>query len=99
MELIKLREHEEIVSTAAEWFHQKWGVPLEAYRESMEACIADKEAVPQWYLALEGDKIVGTRIGIHEKTEIWREMYDLQRTSHRVKTGFSSRKIEVRVYI
>lgn len=59
MELIKLREHEEIVSTAAEWFHQKWGVPLEAYRESMEACIADKEAVPQWYLALEGDKIVG----------------------------------------
>lgn len=59
MKLIKLREHEEKLSTAAEWFHEKWGVPLEAYRESMEACIADKEAVPQWYLALEGDKIVG----------------------------------------
>lgn len=59
MELIKLREHKEFMTAAAEWFHQKWGVPLEAYRESMEACIADKEAVPQWYLALEGDKIVG----------------------------------------
>lgn len=45
------------------------------------------------------DRGVGTRIGIHEKTEIWREMYDLQRTSHRVKTGFSGRKIEIRIYI
>ena len=42
---------------------------------------------------------VGTQIGIHEKTEIWREMYVLQRTSHRKKGGFESREIEVRVYI
>ena len=44
---------------AAAWFHQKWGVPLEAYRESMGECLAGNGPVPQWYLALEGDRIVG----------------------------------------
>ena len=42
---------------------------------------------------------MGRRIGIHEKTEIWCEMYVLRRLSNRTKKGFESRKIEVRVYI
>ena len=45
------------------------------------------------------DGWLGTRIGIHERTEIWREIYELQRTSSRAKKGFEGRKIEVRVYI
>ena len=58
-EIIRLREHSELASIAAEWFHQKWGIPVEAYSESMEACISDKSAVPQWYLAIEDDSMVG----------------------------------------
>lgn len=54
-----LRARPELLETAARWFHEKWQVPLEAYRESMSACIARADCVPQWYLALAGDRIVG----------------------------------------
>ncbi|MBD5545645.1 MAG: GNAT family N-acetyltransferase [Lachnospiraceae bacterium] len=59
MEIVKLREHSELASMAAEWFHQKWGIPLEAYKESIDACINTKETIPQWYLAFQNDTIVG----------------------------------------
>lgn len=57
--LVPLRDRPDMLQRAAAWFHQKWSVPLEAYRESMEDCLAGKSPVPQWYLALEGDRIVG----------------------------------------
>lgn len=59
IEMVKVREHKELVFKAAEWFHQKWGIPVEAYTESMEACINKQEAVPQWYLVMNGDTIIG----------------------------------------
>ncbi len=34
---ITLREKPEWMKPAAEWFHNKWGVPTEAYLECMEA--------------------------------------------------------------
>ena len=57
--LVPLRDRPDMLSRAAAWFHQKWGVPLEAYRESMGECLAGNGPVPQWYLALEGDRILG----------------------------------------
>ena len=42
----------------AEWFHEKWNVPLEAYLESMDECLQNESAVPQWYVMLDGDRIV-----------------------------------------
>ncbi|MDE7068267.1 MAG: GNAT family N-acetyltransferase, partial [Schaedlerella arabinosiphila] len=57
--ILKLREHEELAEKSAQWFHQKWGVPLEAYIESIDECLCQKAAVPQWYLALEGHTVVG----------------------------------------
>lgn len=56
---ILFREEPRWLEQAAAWFHQKWGVPQEAYRESMLACLAEKSPVPQWYLAVEGERIVG----------------------------------------
>lgn len=58
-EIMKLREHAKLASIAAEWFHRKWGIPLEAYEESISACVANKGTIPQWYLAIEGDTVVG----------------------------------------
>ncbi len=53
-----LREKQELKETAANWFHEKWGVPKEAYLECMEAYLkGDTEY--GWYLCLDGDKIVG----------------------------------------
>lgn len=43
----------------AEWFHEKWGIPLEEYLKSMAECLDGKSAVPQWYVAVEGNKIIG----------------------------------------
>lgn len=59
IQIIKIREHSEIIQRAGKWFHEKWGIPEEAYLESMKECIKDNNAVPQWYLATENDKIVG----------------------------------------
>ncbi|GAA6490909.1 MAG TPA: GNAT family N-acetyltransferase [Candidatus Bariatricus faecipullorum] len=58
-EIIRLTDRPELMERAAGWFHEKWGVPLEAYLESMEECLAGKSPVPQWYLALEGSRIIG----------------------------------------
>lgn len=57
--LVKLRERPDLADAAADWFHAKWGVPREAYAESMAACLEKAGPVPQWNLALEGDRIVG----------------------------------------
>lgn len=59
MELIKLRDHSELAKEAARWFHEKWSIPLEAYEESIQECLKKTSPVPQWYLALEEEKIVG----------------------------------------
>lgn len=59
MEFIKLREHSELAVKAANWFHEKWGIPLEAYEESIAECIQNKATVPQWYLVMESDTILG----------------------------------------
>ncbi|SDA38107.1 Acetyltransferase (GNAT) domain-containing protein [Butyrivibrio sp. INlla18] len=55
---VNLRQMPEIKETAANWFHEKWGVPTEAYLECMDAYLA-KETEYGWYLCLDGEKIVG----------------------------------------
>lgn len=49
-QIIRIAEHPEYAAEAALWFHSKWGVPLAAYEESMEACIRRRNKVPQWYI-------------------------------------------------
>ncbi len=57
--IIRLVDKPDIKEVAANWFHEKWHVPLNAYLESMEACLKGNTAVPQWYVAMEGDRIIG----------------------------------------
>ena len=47
MQLLYLRDHPEWTERAAQWYHEKWGVPLDAYRESILACQAKAGSVPQ----------------------------------------------------
>lgn len=63
--ILRLREHPAWAERAAAWYHAKWGIPQEAYEESIADCIAARGPVPQWYLALEGGTIVGG-IGVIE---------------------------------
>ena len=43
---------------AAAWFHEKWGVPEDAYLACMDAYL-NGETEYGWYLCLDGDRIVG----------------------------------------
>ena len=55
---ITLREKPDLKETAAQWFHEKWGVPKEAYLECMDRYLKN-ETEYGWYLCLDGDKIAG----------------------------------------
>ena len=57
-EILTLRDRPEWAGKAARWFHSKWHVPLSAYEESMAQCLAG-DPVPQWYLAVKGEEILG----------------------------------------
>ena len=53
-----LREKKELKEAAANWFHEKWGVPTKAYLECMDAYLnADTEY--GWYICLDGEKNIG----------------------------------------
>ena len=55
---ITLRKQPQRMTAAAQWFHSKWGVPVEAYLECMEAYLRN-ETEYGWYLCLDGTQIVG----------------------------------------
>ena len=55
---VALRDRPELLDRAATWFHEKWGVPREAYLECMSAYL-DGNTDYGWYLCLDGEGIVG----------------------------------------
>ena len=55
---IALREKPELIDIASEWFHQKWGVPKEAYLDCMQAYLG-KENEYGRYLCLSEEHIIG----------------------------------------
>lgn len=57
-QLMYIDEAPEWLERAAMWFHQKWGIPLEAYRESMEESLRT-EQYPRWLVAVRGERIIG----------------------------------------
>ncbi len=57
-EIVRLADAPGLKRRAAQWFHEKWGVPLEAYLESMQACLEKRGPGPQWYVAMDGGRII-----------------------------------------
>ncbi len=55
---ITLRQYPEMMQTAANWFHSKWHVPVEAYLACMQAYLQGKTELG-WFLCLDGEQIVG----------------------------------------
>ncbi len=55
---ITLRDEPWLADAAAQWFHDKWGVPKEAYLECMESYLKH-ETEYGWYLCLDRDRIAG----------------------------------------
>ena len=57
-EIVRLTDRPELKTAAAQWFHEKWGIPLAAYEASMADCLRQDGPVPQWYMAVEGPRII-----------------------------------------
>lgn len=70
---ITLRERPELKNDAAQWFHQKWGVPVDAYLACMDAYLANKTEYG-WYLCLNGSKIVGGMGVIENDFHEWKDL-------------------------
>ena len=58
LQYITLREQPQWRLPAAQWFHSKWGVPVEAYLACMDAYLRG-ETEYGWYLCLSGEALVG----------------------------------------
>ena len=57
-QFIALRERPDLKQAAAAWFHEKWGVPEDAYLACMDAYL-NRETEYGWYLCMDGGRIVG----------------------------------------
>ena len=58
LQYMTLREKQDLMQSAAEWFHSKWGVPTEAYLACMEAYLKGETELG-WFLCMDGNQIVG----------------------------------------
>lgn len=63
--IIRLIDQPELKERMANWFHEKWRIPLDAYLDSMNDCLKEGSVVPQWYAAMEDLRIIGG-IGVIE---------------------------------
>ncbi|MDD6188952.1 MAG: GNAT family N-acetyltransferase [Clostridiales bacterium] len=56
--IIRISDEPDNISSAAQWFHEKWHIPLEAYLDSMNEALSGS-AVPEWYIATDENRIIG----------------------------------------
>lgn len=57
--ILRISDNPELIPELARWFHGKWGIPTEAYIESMESALKGNAAFPEWYAVMEDSLIVG----------------------------------------
>ncbi|EPG37070.1 GNAT family N-acetyltransferase [Acinetobacter colistiniresistens] len=75
MNIIKLVNTPELLAQAAHWFSDQWGIPVEAYRDSIKTSIEQPEGIPQWYVILNEQQqiIAGTGVienDFHDRKDI-----------------------------
>lgn len=57
-ETVDLRTAPHRIPEAAVWFSQKWGIPEQAYLDSMEDSLEPGAMVPRWYVVCDQEKII-----------------------------------------
>lgn len=64
--IICLRNRKDLFESASEWFSSKWGVPIQAYYDSMQDSITASAGVPQWYVLLNDENELIAGMGVIE---------------------------------
>ncbi|MDE7134938.1 MAG: GNAT family N-acetyltransferase [Rikenellaceae bacterium] len=61
MTIISLRHHLEYLDRAIAYFQEKWATKesLAVYEDCLRSCINAENPLPQWYLLVDGAKIIG----------------------------------------
>ncbi len=59
-----LRDNPEFLEKAALWFNQKWNIPIEVYRGSIQECISNNSKIPQWYIILNDNQEIVAGAGV-----------------------------------
>ena len=57
-DIIRIADVPEMTERAAAWFHEKWGIPQDAYLDSMKEGLLGASPVPAWYVAVSDEKII-----------------------------------------
>ena len=57
--IMRVTDRPELIRMLAEWFSDKWGIPKQAYIDSMTDACKTLSAVPQWYAVFDGGQIIG----------------------------------------
>lgn len=73
--LKRISEYPEWIEIASKWFAQKWQIPQEAYLESMQECVLQKQAIPQWYIIVHEQQGIIAGAGViqndyHERKDL-----------------------------
>lgn len=66
MNIMKLADYPQWLDQAANWFANQWGIPVEAYRDSIQMSIEQQDGVPQWYVILNDEQQIIAGAGIIE---------------------------------
>ena len=97
---ITLLERPEIKESAAMWFHEKWGVPKEAYLECMEDYLSGNTECG-WYLCLDGEKIIGglgvIRNDFHERKDLFPNVCAVYTEEEYRRKGIAGRLLDLAV--
>ena len=64
--IVSLCDHPACIPRAAAWFHEKWGVPLEAYLDSMQSALTAQNGVPAWYIIQNEQEEIIAGLGVIE---------------------------------
>ena len=56
--IARLSEDAGLLDAMADWFSARWNIPRKVYAQSMAACVRGEGFVPEWYAAMEGDRVV-----------------------------------------
>lgn len=57
-DIVSLSQRPELFDAAADWFSGKWGVPKQAYLDSMAESQTSQAGVPEWYVIQDGSAII-----------------------------------------
>lgn len=57
--IVKVQDQPLLREKVANWFHEKWKIPVAAYQDSIDECLRNEDSIPQWYVAMLEDEIVG----------------------------------------